>query len=76
MYIKIEEVDIKYNGEWIFMVNCEQDSNGDIIGGEVVIHEKNRDSLFEKISQYDGDKGNSYVKYAGELPEGVNVILW
>lgn len=43
MFETIQEINNKYNGEWIFMINCKIDDNADLIGGEVVIHSKSRD---------------------------------
>ena len=53
----IEEINKKYDGEWVFLINCETTEDGEFLGGEVVLHNKSREEVFRKIKQY--EKHNS-----------------
>ena len=75
MRITIENMHKEFNGEWVYMINCDEDANGDIISGEVIAHDKNRAALFKKISEYTGEKKRTYIRYAGNLPDEIDVLL-
>ena len=69
------EIHKKYDGQWIFMINCSEDENGTITGGEVVLHNENRNTVFRNMEKYDYEKSLTYVRYAGKAPEGVSILL-
>jgi len=75
MYMKMSEIHEKYDGQWVFMINCAEDENGTITGGEVVLHSENRNTVFRKMEQYDYEKSLTYIRYAGKIPEGVSILL-
>lgn len=75
MYKTINEVNIQYNGEWVFLINCNKNENGSVLGGEVVIHSESRDKVIREMQKYIMEKSDTYFRYAGEIPEGVSVIL-
>ena len=75
MYQPIEQIHIDYDGQWIFMINCKEGQHGAIIGGEVVIHSKNRNDVFRDMEQYDYEPSLTYFRYAGQIPEGTSVLL-
>jgi len=41
MYDSIQNINQKYDGQWLFMVNCKENENGSIIGGDVILHNEN-----------------------------------
>ena len=75
MYITIEQVHIDYDGEWVYMINCQKGQYGSIAGGEVVLHSKNRDDVFEGMEKYRYEQSLTYFRYAGKIPEGTSVLL-
>ncbi len=75
MYKTIEEIHQQYDGQWIFMINCTENENGTVIGGEVVLHSENRDNVIRNMEMYDYEPSMTYFRYAGKIPEGVSVIL-
>ncbi len=75
MYLKIEEVHKEYDGQWIFMINCTTNEFGSVTGGEVVLHNENRDNVIRKMEKYDYETSLTYFRYAGKIPEGISVIL-
>jgi hypothetical protein len=75
MYLPMSEVHKKYNGQWIFMINCTTNERGSVTGGEVVLHNENRDNVIRKMDKYSYEPSPTYFRYAGEIPKEVSVIL-
>jgi len=73
MYMTISEVDRKYEGQWVYLVNLKKGEHGEVIGGEVAAHNENREKVMREML-YCPD-GGIYVIYAGKIPEGVSVLL-
>lgn len=75
MYETIAEVNKKYDGNWVFLIKCKKAKDGSILGGEVVISSESRDKVIREMSKYSLEESDTYLRYAGNLPEGVSVIL-
>lgn len=75
MIEKIEEINFKYNGEWVMLINCNADEDGNLFEGEVVLHSKSRDEVFRNMHKFKDITSMISVRYAGKIPEGVNVLL-
>ena len=75
MYKLMEQIEKEYDGQWVFMINCQKDKYNAVSGGEVVFHDKSMNAVL-RIMKATKEKGNStYVRYVGILPEGVAVML-
>lgn len=75
MYETIAEINIKYDGNWVFLIKCKKGKDGSILGGEVVISSESRDKVIREMSKYSLEESDTYLRYAGNLPEGVSGIL-
>lgn len=75
MVEKIEEINQKYDGQWVFMINCKNDEYGNLIEGEVVLNSKSKEEIFRNMGKYRDEKSMFSIRYAGNIPEGVNVLL-
>jgi len=75
MILLIQEINQKYDGEWVFLINCTADEKGNINTGEVAIHSKSRDEVFREMQKYRAVDTLSSIRYVGKVPEGVVVIL-
>jgi len=75
MFKSINQVHVDYDGQWVFMINCQKGSRNSISGGEVVLHNENRDVVVRGMEKYDNEQSLTYFRYAGKIPEGVSVIL-
>jgi hypothetical protein len=75
MYETIAEINKNYNGNWVFLIKCKKDKNGSVFGGEVVISSESRDKVIREMSKYSLEESDTYLRYAGNIPEGVSVIL-
>ena len=80
MFMSIEEIYEKFDGEWIYAIDCEENDVGTILGGKVVSHSRNHDDVMRVMAKYeskDSPIGNvlTHFRYVGELPEGTALLL-
>jgi len=75
MYLSLDEIIKKYNGQWVFMINCKEGEFGETIGGEVVLHSERRDKVIREMTRFKGEKSIIHLTYVGDIPEGVSVLL-
>lgn len=75
MYKTISIINKEFSGQWVFLINCEKDDDGNVIGGQVVLHSESRDKVIRGMREYMMEESDTYLRYAGEIPEGVSVIL-
>ncbi|MDR3584525.1 MAG: hypothetical protein P4L59_04290 [Desulfosporosinus sp.] len=67
--------EVKYDGEWVYLIDCKENQDGTITGGEVVLHSPNRDYLIRNIRKYEDILTLTSLRYAGKIPEGISVVL-
>ena len=65
MYQTMEEIERKYDGNWICMINYKKNKYHGIIGGEVIAVSKNKDEIFEVW----GENRGSFKQYCGDYGE-------
>ena len=75
MYRTMAQIHSEYDGQWVFLINCREGAYGSVAGGEVVLHNENRDVVIRGMKKYDNEKSVSYFRYAGEIPEEISVVL-
>ncbi|MCL2352344.1 MAG: hypothetical protein FWC55_07430 [Firmicutes bacterium] len=75
MYKTIEQIHEEYDGQWVFLINCVENESGSTAGGEVVLHSERRDKVLREMEKYWHENGETYIFYAGKVPEGVGVLL-
>lgn len=73
MYMSMEEIMGKYNGQWVYMINLAEDESGQVIGGEVAAYSNSRKEIMHAMLESEND--SIYVMYAGEIPKWVGIIL-
>ena len=71
----IEIINQKYDGNWIYMIDCEKDDAGTIIRGKVVLSNESRDNVLRRIGEFEDNTSLSSFRYAGKIPEGVHLLL-
>ena len=71
MYKSIDVIHREYDGQWVYLINLKENERGTVLGGEVAAHSESRDKVLMALRP---EKG-IYVMYAGNIPEGVGVIL-
>jgi hypothetical protein len=75
MFKTIAEINKEYSGQWVFLINCKKDKVGSVIGGEIVVNSESRDRVIREMQKYSMEASDTYFRYAGEIPEGVSIIL-
>ena len=71
MYEEMEQIEKKYDGKWVFMVNCAQKKSGAILGGEVVLSGKTQAEIYRMLMDTKKGDGLTFVGYVGKAPEGI-----
>ena len=75
MYKSIQQIQQEYDGYWVYIINCEKDEHHSVIGGEVLFYGKSMNEVLQRMRQYDKVTDSVYVRYFGELPQGVAGVL-
>ena len=76
MFLSLAEINTKYDGEWIYAIDCQEDDIGNILGGKVVLHSPNRDYVIRAMPEYEDEVDSlTYFRYAGKIPEGISIVL-
>ena len=75
IYKTIEQVHQEYDGQWVFMINCEKDEYSSVSGGEVVLNSQSRANVVREMEIYDYENNLTFVRYVGKIPKGVSLVL-
>ena len=75
MYKTMEQIRNEYDGKWVYLINCQHNDKGSVIGGVVAIHGESMNKVLRGMAAYDKSADSVYVRYIGNLPEGVAVLL-
>ena len=75
MYKPLEQIEKEYNGNWVLMVNCQENEYGTVIGGEVMLHDTSMNKVLSNMQFYNDQGFSSYVRYVGTIPEGVALVI-
>jgi hypothetical protein len=73
MFMTIEQINEKYNGQWVYLINLKENLSDVVIGGEVAAHSESRDKVIMEMRKQ--PQNGIYIFYAGQIPEGVSVLL-
>ena len=63
---RIEDLVKEYKDEWLLIKVIEIDELDRPIKGELILHSKNRDEIYEEQKKM---KSDLYITYAGEIPQ-------
>jgi len=74
--LSIKEIKNKFKGEWVFLQDCKFDKSGNLKLGRVTYHSSNRDEVYRKLRDYKHYKGKCAIRYLGEIPKDLTVVLW
>ena len=73
MFLTIEQIHEKYDGQWIYLINLKENDSDVVIGGEVAAHSESRDKVIMEMRKQ--PQNGIYIFYAGKIPEGISVLL-
>jgi len=63
---RIEDLVKEYKNEWLLIKVIEIDELDRPIKGELILHSKNRDEIYEEQKKM---KDDLYITYTGEIPQ-------
>ena len=75
MYKTMEQINEEYNGQWVFLINCERSEYHSVAGGEVVLSTGTKKEMFQQVETFWGHDSETFLFYAGGPPKGVNFLL-
>ena len=78
MWLSLEEIEHRYNGQWVLVKETAWDAQGDPVQGIVVAHDTAREKLVASLQHvHRAEPGiRTFVFYAGpKVPEGISVLL-
>ena len=75
MFENMELINDKYDGQWIYLIDCEQDEFGSVVSGRVVLNNENRDNVIRRINEFKDVTSLTSFRYAGKIPDGIGILL-
>ena len=79
-YKSLEQIEQEYYGQWVYIVNCKHNELGSVIGGVVLLHGDNMNSVIRNMRKFDDSdspvkKNSVYIRYMGKIPEEVALLI-
>jgi len=74
MYKTMEEIREEYDGQWVYMINCQENERGSVVGGVVLIHSGNRQDFFSALHDADTGETFTFFGYLGNVPDRIGLI--
>ena len=71
--LSIEEIERRYDGVWVFIVEPQYGPGDKLIGGRVLYHDADRDEFDRCI--LDNPVLPAAIRYVGEWPEDMDYVL-
>lgn len=68
----IDEMKEAYKDEWAIIVDCEDDEDGWLVRGRVVVHSPDRDDIYREMANH--PEGGA-IRYLGEVPADLSFAL-
>ena len=73
MYQTIQEIERKYDGYWVFMIDCRKGEFNEVIGGVVIAFDKQKKPVAKLwAKEYESE---TYFRYIGSIPDDCGVLL-
>ena len=70
--LTLEEMELKYPNQWLFITDCEISENTELLSGIVSVHSRSKDKVAQASAAY---KGGAAIRYTGKIPEGMGFLL-
>jgi hypothetical protein len=68
-----EEMQHRYDGEWLLIAYTEVDENLQVIKGEVLAHSLNQEEIYQVLERVDDQP--LAIEYMGQIPKDLGFIL-
>ena len=71
--LTMKQLEARFSGEWVLLVNPVQSRESEIVRGELVLHSKDRSEVYrEALKRQDS---HTAILYVGKLPEDLVAVL-
>ena len=71
------EIEQRYDGEWVVVINPVQDEDLEVLSGTVIAHSPDRDEMHRQVREYRAT--HDYTRSASlcfaPVPEGMSILL-
>ena len=71
--LSMKQLEARYSGEWVLLVNPVQNKDSEIARGELVLHSKDRSDVYREALKRQAI--HTAVFYVGKLPEDLVAVL-
>jgi len=71
--LTMRELEARYSGEWVLLVNPVHNKLMDVIKGEMIFHSKDRGKVYQEAHKR--RDAHTAIFYVGKLPEDLVVVL-
>jgi hypothetical protein len=71
--LTLAEIEDRFSSEWVLLQDPVRSATGQVTGGKVVCHSKNRDEVYDKAVKL--RLKHSAFLYTGEMPEDAVIVL-
>jgi hypothetical protein len=71
--LSLEEMQQRYDGEWLLIIHAAVDKNSEILSGEILAHSRNVDEIYEALALAQGVEAS--IEYMGQVPADFAAIL-
>ena len=71
--LTMKQLEARFSGEWVLLVNPVQSTESEIARGELVLHSKDRSEVYREALKREDD--HTAVLYVGKLPEDLVAVL-
>ena len=71
--LTMTQLESRYSGEWVLLVNPLQNKNSEIMRGELAFHSKDRSEVYREAHKR--EDVHTAVIYVGKLPEDLVAVL-
>ena len=75
MYKTISEINNEFKDEWVLITDCKLDEKNELLGGNVIEHNKEMQILKELIKKHDFKDTVFSIKYIGDTPRN-KTLVW
>ena len=67
------QIEARYPGEWVLIVNPELDEDLEVVSGTVLCHSKDRDEVYRAATAQQG--GEYAFMFTGEMPPNTAIVI-
>lgn len=71
--VTFEEMQRRYNGQWLLIAPQEIDEELQVVKGEVLAHSHKREDIYQSLDSF--EEQPLAIEYVGGVPEDIGFIL-